>query len=138
MISAAGASAAAAAAHRRKMQQEEEELTPYTEDDLDQGWEFKIVRSNLNAFGNPAKLRDLIEQERRAGWVMVEKFDDARIRFKRPASARQRDPSLPPGVDPYRTTYGMGQGQLAIVIIVITLLGTAFLLLLVFALTNPS
>ena len=33
------------------------------------------------------------------------KFDDSRIRFKRPRSAREQDGYLPEGVDPYRTSY---------------------------------
>jgi hypothetical protein len=37
---------------------------------------------------------------------MVEKFDDSRIRFKRPANAREQDAYLPEGVEPYRTQYG--------------------------------
>jgi len=51
-------------------------------------------------------LSRLLEEEARAGWVMLEKFDDSRIRFKRSRSARARDGLLPDGVDPYRTRYG--------------------------------
>jgi hypothetical protein len=102
-----GASAAAAAA-RRRMMAEEEDMTPYTRGDLDNDWEFKIVRSSWSSFGNPARLNRLLEEEARAGWVMVEKFDNSRIRFKRPRSARANDANLLPGVDPYRVNYGGG------------------------------
>lgn len=85
-----GTAAAAAAAERRRKQQEEEEITRYTEEDLKEGWEFKIVRSNTGAFHSPVTLRKLIEEETQAGWTMLEKFDDSRVRFKRPVSARQR------------------------------------------------
>ena len=51
---AAGAAAAAAAAEM--MRQEEEEMTPYSANDLAQGWEFKILRSNFSTFRNPDKL----------------------------------------------------------------------------------
>ena len=81
-------------------------MTQYSPEELSDGWEFKIVRSNLERFGKPAVLRRLIEEEARAGWVMLEKFDNGRVRFKRPVSARQRDDLLPPEVDPYRTNYG--------------------------------
>jgi hypothetical protein len=54
--------------------------------------------------------------------VLVEKFDDMRVRFKRPASARSRDSLLPPGVDPYRTRTGMSQEKLAITIVLATLI----------------
>lgn len=46
------------------------------------------------------------EEEARAGWIMLEKLDDGRIRFKRPRRARAQDAYLPFGVDPYRTHYG--------------------------------
>ena len=40
-----------------------------------------------------------------------------RLRFKRPASAKRNDYNLPPGVDPYRTTYGMTEFGLAMTIL---------------------
>jgi hypothetical protein len=86
--------------------QEEESMTEYTHDDLRQDWEFKIVRSDSGAFRNPQVLNQLVEEEAQAGWVLLEKFDDNRVRFKRSRSARSRDPFLPSDVDPYRTQYG--------------------------------
>jgi hypothetical protein len=107
-LGAVGATGAAAAAKRRRMMlaEEEEEMVGYTQDDLNSDWEFKIVRSDSAAFRKPEVLRKVIEEEARAGWVMLEKFDDRRVRFKRSRSARTRDILLPPGVDPYRTRYG--------------------------------
>ncbi len=87
---AGGAAAAAAAAKRRREQEEEEELTSYQESDLNDDWEFKIVRSMTSAFKNPDKLRQALAEEAQAGWVLVEKFDNGRLRLKRPASARAR------------------------------------------------
>ena len=54
-------------------------------------------------------------EEKRAGSVLVEKFDNMRLRFKRPMSARENDHTLP--IDPYRTCYGMGPGALAALIL---------------------
>ena len=112
----AGSAAAAAAARRRRMMlaEEEEGMAKYTQDDLVDDWEFKIVRSESAAFRKPEVLRKLIEEEARAGWVMLEKFDDRRVRFKRQRSARTRDALLPPGVDAYRTRYGSPSAQYAI------------------------
>jgi hypothetical protein len=111
----AAAGAAAAAAAQRQMQQEEEEMTKYSPEDLDD-WEFKIVRSATSAFRNPEHLRRLIAEEAQSGWIMVEKFDDARVRFKR---RRGNYPiQSASGIDPYRTTYGMGQAGFALVIVV--------------------
>jgi hypothetical protein len=56
-------------------------------------------------------------EESRAGWVLVEKFDDGRLRFKRPVTAREKDAQLPAGVDPYRTRYGMNEADVALLII---------------------
>ena len=108
---------AAQAAAEKKRRQEEEEMTKYTRDELDNDWEFKIVRSVTGKF----KKREVVEQvraeEAMAGWVMVEKFDDNRIRFKRQTKAQRNDINLPPGFDPYRTTYGLSEGGLAFTII---------------------
>lgn len=121
-MTAAGAGAAAgaaAAAAARARQQEEEEMTAYTREELIEGWEFKIVRANTHAFRKPEVLRRVVAEEAQAGWILLEKFDDARLRFKRPLSARQSDESL--AIDPYRTIYGIGQG--AIVAIVLSIIG---------------
>ncbi|MEB3181174.1 MAG: hypothetical protein VKL59_19380 [Nostocaceae cyanobacterium] len=70
------------------------------------GWEFKIVRANRNLFRDPAMFRRLCEEEAQAGWILVEKLDDRRVRFKRPIALREiiRSEFLP--YDPYRCHYG--------------------------------
>ncbi len=101
-----GATAAQIAAEeQRRQQEEEEEMTPYSNDELQDDWEFKILRSATGAFKKPQRLREVLEEEARAGWVLVEKFDDQRVRLKRPASARRNDRGL--GFDPYRTQVGI-------------------------------
>lgn len=119
----------AAQKRRERRGKEEEEMTGYTEDELSQGWEFKIVRSATGAFSNPARLQAVLEAEALAGWTLVEKFDDSRVRLKRPAKASRKDALLPQGVDPYRTQYGPSEGQLAFrILAVVTLLGAAVFL----------
>jgi hypothetical protein len=107
-MSYGGIAAVTAAAQKRRqaLLDEEEEMTQYSQDDLNDDWEFKIVRSGTAAFRKATVLNRLIEEEARAGWVMLEKLDDSRIRFKRPVRARAQDAYLPDGVDPYRTHYG--------------------------------
>ena len=124
-----GAGAGAAAERRRQMllAEEEEDMAQYTQDDLQREWEFKIVRSDTAAFRKPEVLNKLIEEEARAGWVMLEKFDDGRVRFKRPRSARARDALLPDDVDPYRTQYGAYSAHRAVMLGLV--LGLMFLLL---------
>ena len=121
--------AASAAQHRQMLlEKEEEEMTQYTQDDLGNDWEFKIVRSNSTAFRKREVLDKLLEEEARAGWIMLEKLDDTRIRFKRPRRARAQDAYLPPDVDPYRTHYGTVSSQQ--VIILLTVVGLALFLVL--------
>jgi len=114
--SAGAVVAATAAAKRRQMLlAEEEDMTAYTQDNLRNDWEFKIVRSGTAAFRKPEVLNKLLEEEAQAGWVMLEKLDDSRIRFKRPHSARAKDAYLPAGVDPYCTQYGIPSARYAAV-----------------------
>jgi hypothetical protein len=70
------------------------------------GWEFKIVRAKTDLFRDPAVFQKLCEEEKLAGWMLLEKLDDRRIRFKRPTALR--DLMLAEGLtyDPYRTHYG--------------------------------
>jgi len=121
MSAGAGAAAAAAAAAAEMQRQEEEEMTPYTPKDLADDWEFKILRSNFATFRDPEKLRAVLDEEKRGGWVLVEKFDDQRIRLKRPAGTKAIQSDFADGYDPYRTTVGMSQGWL-----VVTILGVVF------------
>ncbi len=106
----------------------------YTQDDLNSDWEFKIVRSDTAAFHKPEVLNRLLEEEAQAGWVMLEKLDDSRIRFKRPRSARAQDAYLPADVDTYRTQYGIPSTRYAVVAgvlgaVVLLALGVLVLLL---------
>src|SRR5262245_15477427 len=78
---AAAGGAAAAAAAALAAQQEEEEMTPYGAKDLAEDWEFKILRSATNRFRDPIWLNAILQEEARAGWKLVEKFDDGRVRL---------------------------------------------------------
>lgn len=107
--------AVAAAAEERLRREEEEEMTPYTPQDVAEAWEFKILRSAASQFRNPVWLRNILEEEARAGWTMIEKFDNGRVRLKRPASARANDATL--GFDPYRSWVGISQTRIALMIV---------------------
>jgi hypothetical protein len=130
MSGAAGAAAAAAAAAAAlRMRQEEEELTSYGPQDLSEGWEFKILRSSTSAFKNPERLKSVLAEEAAAGWTLVEKFDNGRIRLKRPVSARAGDHAL--GFDPYRTSIGMTDGKLGLMIAGIIVVAMLLVILIV-------
>ncbi|MDH5606860.1 MAG: hypothetical protein OEY93_08235 [Anaerolineae bacterium] len=107
---------------RKEQEQEEEKMSKEMYADLE-NWEFKIVRSYWNDFGNPQKLQVMLEEEGLAGWEMMEKLDDSRVRLRRRKEMQKRDMALPPGIDPYRTQYGGGsRSAIAVGISVFTLL----------------
>jgi hypothetical protein len=111
----AGAAGAAAAQQRKMQHEEEERMTDYRPSDLE-GWEFKIVRSASRIVGD--QFVRLCEEEATNGWELVEKFDNHRIRFKRRIEKRQQDGYS--SIDPYRTSFGLTEGRLALIIVLIT------------------
>jgi hypothetical protein len=134
---AATAAAVQQEKRRKLMEAEEENMTGYTHDDLAGDWEFKIVRSDTGAFRRPEVLRELVEKEAQAGWILLEKFDDNRVRFKRPRSAQAKDAYRPAEVNPYRTHYGSFFTRRAALVTMMMglafLVGFAFLVMLLAA-----
>ena len=136
-MAGAGAAAAAAAARRRR-EEEEELMTPYSREELENDWEFKIIRSQTGAFRKQEALQKLMEEEAQAGWQLVEKFDNSRARFKRPRSARQRDAQLPAGVDPYRVHYGISEVAFAATILLVIFGAFGLVMLVAYTFGNGS
>lgn len=77
----------------------------YSDMSYDHDFEYKTVHARWGEFGNDFHLKRLIQQEKQAGWTMMEQFGNQSVRFCRPISARSRDHLLPPEIDPYRTQY---------------------------------
>ncbi len=120
----------AGAAAKKRQELEEEKMTRYNSNDLE-GWEFKIVRSSFGKFRSPRAVQKVCEQEARAGWEMLEKFDDSRIRFKRRVEKRSMDPHIEG--DAYRTSVGVAtSARFQIVVGVLLLCGGLFALAFVF------
>jgi hypothetical protein len=96
---------------KHKMQQElqeEEQLTRYDSTppaEQAKGWEFKILRTSGNGFRGSKTLRRVCQEESQAGWILLEKLDNHRLRFRRPLSAREQDHLC--SIDPYRCYYGL-------------------------------
>lgn len=90
-------------------------MSGYSPEELAAGWEFKIVRSATGSFRRPEILAQVLEEERRHGWTLVEKFDNSRVRLKRPASSRAGDAALDAGA--YRSYVGMSETALAVTIV---------------------
>jgi len=107
---------------RKKKEQdekEEEQMAVYNNEDL-RGWEFKIMRSAFGKFKNYEYLQKVCQEEAQAGWEMVEKFDNNRVRFKRKIDRRTNDSHL--GRDPYRISASFGQSHTFSIIIALLLL----------------
>ena len=104
----------AAVERKKKLNREEEEMTGYRREELEQGWEFKIVRSASGVFKDPLALSRTVEEERLGSWDLLDKFDNERLRFRRPVAARERDGNLPLGYNPYRTQIGVSEGALVL------------------------
>src|SRR5262245_57918137 len=86
---AAGAHAAQKAEQERRRKREEEEImTGYRPDELAGDWQFKIVKGT---FKTAQQIDRVVHEQGEFGWVLVEVFDQNRIRFKRPASEAEKD-----------------------------------------------
>ena len=93
-------------------------MTKYNSQDME-GWEFKIVRANTNRFKNPEKLRQVCDEEAKTAWELIEKFDNQRLRFKRRTDRRANDQFAK--TDPYRTSIGISEGQIVMIVVAILL-----------------
>ena len=96
--------------NKRREEVEEENLTRYesnTSSDQHKGWEFKILRTSSGGFRGRKILHKVCSEESQAGWILLEKLDDHRLRFRRPITARDRDNQCK--IDPYRTRYGIAE-----------------------------
>ncbi|WP_406700096.1 hypothetical protein V5E97_14770 [Singulisphaera sp. Ch08] len=87
------------------------------------------MRSTSAAFRKPEQLRAVLAEEKKGGWVFVEKFDDSRIRLKRPAGAKLMEGDFEDGYDPYRSMVGIsGEQRLLIFAIGVGVLFVSFII----------
>lgn len=84
-------------------QKQEEDLHDYQEHQ--KGWEFKILRTDNDGFRNSKLMRLVCEEELESGWILLEKLDDSRLRFRRLVNFREKDRNAK--IDPYRSHYGV-------------------------------
>ena len=84
---------------RRRKEDEEELMSGYSPQDMRDNWQFKIVRGT---FKTAAQIEAVVQEQAEFGWLLVEIFDQNRIRFKRPASEVDKD-AYREG-NPYATT----------------------------------
>lgn len=77
-----------------------------TKEAKNMAWEYKIVRANSDLFRSPDIFHQLCQEEAETGWILLEKLDDRRVRFKRSFAMRDKIALLTLSVDPYRCHYG--------------------------------
>jgi hypothetical protein len=73
---------------KKRRREEEEIMTGYRPDELAGNWQFKIVKGT---FKTQKQLDAVVHEQAEYGWQLVEVFDQARIRFKRPAAEAAKD-----------------------------------------------
>ncbi|NKB33376.1 MAG: hypothetical protein GKR91_09785 [Pseudomonadales bacterium] len=67
--------------------------------------EYKVIQSQTPLFAETAKMHEVLQQESKAGWRLLEKEDNYRIKLQRDISHRENDKNL--DVDAYRSTVGI-------------------------------
>ena len=78
----------AAERERARRREEEEIMTGYTPEELAGHWQFKIVKGT---FKSQRQIDAVVQEQAEFGWVLVEIFDQQRIRFKRSAAEVEKD-----------------------------------------------
>lgn len=66
--------------------------------------EYKIIQSTTPHFAKQDNLNRILAEEAQAGWVLVEKFDNYKLRLQRDISHRSNDKGRT--IDPYRVQVG--------------------------------
>ena len=67
--------------------------------------EYKVIQSQTPLFSDTSKMHEVLDQEAQAGWRLLEKEDNYRIKLQRDISLRENDKNL--NIDAYRTIVGV-------------------------------
>lgn len=67
--------------------------------------EYKIIQSQTPQFSETSKMQEILAEEAKAGWRLLEKQSNFSIRLQRDISCRENDHTL--DIDPYRTSVGV-------------------------------
>lgn len=81
--------------------------------------EYKTIQAQTPLFADSKKMHALLEEEAKAGWQLLWKEDNYKLKLQRETSHRENDKNL--DFDVYRTAVGVSS--------VITYVGTALLTL---------
>ena len=92
--------------------------------------EYKTVQAQTPLFADTKKMQEVLAEEAKAGWDLLEKEDNYRIKLQRSTENRSNDENL--NIDAYRSTVGVssmltyGATALVTIIIVSAILYLAF------------
>lgn len=67
--------------------------------------EYKVIQSQTPMFSDTAKMHEILDEEAKAGWRLLAKEDNYRLKLQRDISNRANDVDL--DLDAYRTTVGV-------------------------------
>ena len=67
--------------------------------------EYKVIQSQTPTFRDTAKMHEILDEEAKAGWRLLAKEDNYRLKLQRDISNRANDAGL--DLDAYRTTVGV-------------------------------
>lgn len=67
--------------------------------------EYKVIQSQTPMFSDTAKMHEILDEEAKAGWRLLEKEDNYRLKLQRDISNRANDAGL--DIDAYRTSVGV-------------------------------
>ena len=67
--------------------------------------EYKVIQSLTPMFSDTAKMHEILDEEAKAGWRLLAKEDNYRLKLQRDISNRANDANL--DLDAYRTTVGV-------------------------------
>lgn len=67
--------------------------------------EYKVIQSQTPLFADTTRMHEVLAQEEKAGWQLLEKEDNYKIRLQRNISFRANDKNL--DFDAYRSTVGV-------------------------------
>ena len=67
--------------------------------------EYKTIKAQTPLFADGKKMQEVLAVEAKAGWDLLEKEDNYRIKLHRDISHRSNDANL--DIDPYKTSVGV-------------------------------
>jgi len=88
--------------------------------------EYKIIQAQTPLFSDTARMHEILAQEAKAGWQLLEKEDNYRIKLQRNISHRDNDKNL--DFDAYRSTVGVSSVVTYGVTAVVTIAIVSFIL----------